>query len=775
MTHTAHPRHRHGAGCRLPALRLPPRRRPRARGFVRNDSAGVLIDVEGDPAGIAELCRACSTSRRRSPASPRWSTASADAPRSTATASGSWTATARGAADVPVSIDTATCDDCLAEVADPADRRFRYPFTNCTNCGPRYTIVPAVPYDRPATTMAGFTMCPACQAEYDDPADRRFHAQPNACPVCGPRPWRGDSRTARWWPPATRRARRRRRRPARRCGSWPSRASAATTSPSTPPTPSAVAELRRRKAPRRQAVRGAWWPTSTAAAALCDARRRRGRRARLAAPPDRAGAAAGPAPPWPPASRPACPSSACCCPTARSTTCCSPASAGPLVMTSGNLSDEPIAHTDDDAVDRLGPLVDGLLTHDRPIHIRCDDSVVRAATRPAAAGPAPLPGLRARADARCPSPPAAPVLAVGAELKSTIAVAKGDDGRGQPPHRRPRAPGHLPLVPAGRRPPAPTSTASTPEVVAHDLHPEYLSTKFAVDLDLPTRRRAAPPRPRRRRAWSSTAAPAPVLGLAFDGLGYGPDGTLWGGELLVADLAGCERVGHLRPDADAGRGGRHPRAVAHGGGVGGGGRRPDRRPRRPAALAAPSSTWPSGGHGADRRPAWGGCSTPSPRSSAARRRVTLRGPGRHRARGAGPHGGPGRRRPTTTPASVADDAGLRARPVAARRRARRTTATPGSTAAVLAAGFHEAIGRAAAALAAARSPASRASTPSPSPAACSRTPGSPRSSRTSSPPPGSRCWCTAGAAQRRRHQHRPGRHRRRTTAKLVTGEPNSVA
>ena len=86
-----------------------------------------------------------------------------------------------------VSVDTATCDDCMAEVLDPSNRRYRYPFTNCTNCGPRYTIVRSVPYDRPATTMAGFAMCPACQAEYDDPADRRFHAQPNACPVCGPR------------------------------------------------------------------------------------------------------------------------------------------------------------------------------------------------------------------------------------------------------------------------------------------------------------------------------------------------------------------------------------------------------------------------------------------------------------------------------------------------------------------------------------------------------------------------------------------------------------
>ena len=154
-------------------------------GFVLNDSAGVLIDVEGRPDRIAELTRRLVDD---APPLARVASVVAEGASPSGAASGFRIVESDGAGapDVPVSIDSATCPDCLAEVDAPGDRRHGYPFTNCTNCGPRYTIVLDVPYDRPATTMAGFTMCLACQAEYDDPADRRFHAQPNACPVCGP-------------------------------------------------------------------------------------------------------------------------------------------------------------------------------------------------------------------------------------------------------------------------------------------------------------------------------------------------------------------------------------------------------------------------------------------------------------------------------------------------------------------------------------------------------------------------------------------------------------
>ena len=165
-------------------------------GFVLNDSEGVLIEVEGDGHGIDELARAL---RDDAPPLARVDAVRAEdvEPRHDGPAFVIEHSEDGGAPDVPISIDVAPCAECLAEVFDPGDRRHRYPFTNCTNCGPRYTIVRSVPYDRPSTTMAEFVMCPACQAEYDDPADRRFHAQPNACPVCGPHvTWRDSAGTA---------------------------------------------------------------------------------------------------------------------------------------------------------------------------------------------------------------------------------------------------------------------------------------------------------------------------------------------------------------------------------------------------------------------------------------------------------------------------------------------------------------------------------------------------------------------------------------------------
>jgi hydrogenase maturation protein HypF len=217
---------------------------------------------------------------------------------------------------------------------------------------------------------------------------------------------------------------------------------------------------------------------------------------------------------------------------------------GPLVMTSGNVSDEPIAHRDDDAIRRLGPLTDGLLSHDRPIHIRCDDSVARADS-----GRVQL--LR-RSRGYAPEPMTLPfdaspvaVLAVGAELKNTVAVTKGSHvvashHIGDLEHIATyasflQAVEHLPAL-----------HGVVPDLVAHDLHPEYLSTKFAIELDLPLvgvqhhHAHAASCMVEHGRV-------APVLAVCFDGLGFGPDGTLWGGEFLVADLGGFRRVGHLRP------------------------------------------------------------------------------------------------------------------------------------------------------------------------------------------------------------------------------------
>ena len=200
-------------------------------GWVLNDERGVLLEVEGEPAEVEAFARA---SGEPPPLAIVEGVISDEAPPTGETEFRIVASPAGGEAQALVAPDTATCEDCLAEIRDPEDRRYRYPFTNCTNCGPRFTIVRGVPYDRPLTTMAGFEMCDACRAEYEDPRDRRFHAQPNACPVCGPAARmvradriadRSDADRMRW--PT-------RRRSSPRARSSRSRASAATTSPAWP-------------------------------------------------------------------------------------------------------------------------------------------------------------------------------------------------------------------------------------------------------------------------------------------------------------------------------------------------------------------------------------------------------------------------------------------------------------------------------------------------------------------------------------------------------------
>ena len=507
-------------------------------GSVQNDSAGVLIDVEGDADRIAELRR-----RLVADAPPLARVASVTALEVPPGGDGQGfrivESTESGRPDVPVSVDTATCAECLAEVDDPANRRYRYPFTNCTNCGPRYTIVRSVPYDRPATTMASFVMCAACQAEYDDPADRRFHAQPNACPVCGPQlAWRQPDGTVVAAGPAAL-----------------ARAVEALVSGQVVAVKglggyhlavdatdeAAVDELRRRKArdhkpfavmvPDLDTAHRLCVLDDTAVAALTTPRRP------IVLAPRRRDA------PVAAALAPGLPELGLFLPYSPLHHLLLSDARRPLVMTSGNLSDEPIAHDDADAVRRLGPLTDGLLTHDRSIHIRCDDSVVRAA-------PGWLHLLR-RSRGYAPEPIALPftperdVVAVGAELKSTISVTKG--ATVVPSHHIGDLE-HLATYQSFRQ--AVTHVADlyglTPSAVAHDLHPEYLSTKYALELDL------AAVAVQHHHAHVAACMVEhgrtdPVLGLTFDGLGYGPDGTLWGGELLVADFAGYRRVAHLRP------------------------------------------------------------------------------------------------------------------------------------------------------------------------------------------------------------------------------------
>jgi hydrogenase maturation protein HypF len=504
-------------------------------GWVLNDSRGVLIEAEGPPAALDELTRTIAADPPRLARVESVETCPLAAAGESGFRIGA--SPGGGTAAVPVSPDTATCDACLAELFDPADRRHRYPFINCTDCGPRYTIVLSVPYDRPATTMAGFAMCPRCRAEYDDPADRRFHAQPNACPECGPR--------LAWSEPG-----------GRLVATGEDALSAtiqalaaggivavkgvggyhlavdATEEP-------AVGELRRRKA-RDDKPFAVMVPSLADAHRLCDLDRAAvemlsGTARPIVLAPRRPGAtvAASVAPglaelglmlPYSPLHH-----------------LLLAGAARPLVMTSGNLTDEPIAHDDADAAARLGPLVDGICSHDRPIHIRCDDSVVRALP----GGPQVLRRSRGWTPAplALPVPAARHVLAVGAMLKNTVSVAKermvvpshhiGDLEHLATYRSFLQAVDHLPRL-----------YGVEPEVVAHDLHPEYLSTKYALDLDAETcgvqhhHAHVASCLVEHGRA-------EPVVGVSFDGLGFGADGTLWGGEVLVAGLAGFERAAHL--------------------------------------------------------------------------------------------------------------------------------------------------------------------------------------------------------------------------------------
>ncbi len=536
-------------------------------GSVWNDSEGVVVEAEAPADVLDELARriaeeapplALVTSVEATPLpaaaaeAPPFATTSVDRTLPPLAGAGPSFVIVDSRADtapaVAVSVDAATCADCLAELHDPADRRFGYPFVNCTNCGPRYTIIRSVPYDRAATTMAGFVLCAACRAEYEDPADRRFHAEPNACPVCGPRlryldtaggllAEAGDALEAAATDLLAGRI-----LGVKGLGGWHLAVDAGNEA--------AVAELRRRKG-RDDKPFAVMVPDLAAAHALCRlspaaVEALSSPRRPIVLAPRR------PTAPLAPGVAPGLPELGLMLPYTPLHDLLLDRTGRPLVMTSGNRSDEPIAHEDEDAVARLGPLVDALLGHDRPIHIRCDDSVVRD-----------LPGQRSRSGGRrkgtvqllrrsrgyAPEPLVLPVparrhlLAVGAELKNTVAVAKG---AGVVASHHIGDLEHLPAYQSFLQAVEHLCHLAgvEPEVVVHDLHPEYLSTKFALDLDLP----AIGVQHHHAHIASCLVdhgRDEQVLGVAFDGTGYGCDQSLWGGEFLVAGLRGFERVGHL--------------------------------------------------------------------------------------------------------------------------------------------------------------------------------------------------------------------------------------
>jgi hydrogenase maturation protein HypF len=543
-------------------------------GLVGNDVDGVFAEVEGDPAAVREFLDVL---ERNAPPLARIERVTATSVAPAGAESFEIVASDRGGRRrALIAADTATCADCLRELADPADRRFRYPFINCTNCGPRFTIVRDVPYDRPLTTMAGFAMCAQCAAEYHDPANRRFHAQPTCCPACGPRLTLADAdgkpaaggKAADSGSPTT-----------------PSSGQRSTISSLANPRPpddlprtalDLAAELLREG--QIVAVKGlggyhlAAVAASEEAVAALRARKHREDKpfaimtadlaeARRLCAVDDAEAALLTSPARPIvllARRPDVDVAASAAPGNRQLGIMLPytplhhlllAAVGcPLVLTSGNVSDEPIAYRDEDALERLGGIADAFLTHDRAIHIRTDDSVARAF------GGRPMLTRRSRGHAPEPVTVSSgfprPVLACGAELKNTFCLAKerhafvshhvGDLANAETLRSFTEGIEHFSRL-----------FDITPQVVAYDLHPEYLSTKYALDtggVDLVgVQHHHAHIASCLADNGAGDAAGGPVIGVAFDGTGYGTDGTIWGGEFLIATPAEFLRAGHLAP------------------------------------------------------------------------------------------------------------------------------------------------------------------------------------------------------------------------------------
>jgi len=542
--------------------------RHRLTGWVLNHSRGVDIEAEGSPPALAAFVQ--DLAAQAPPMSRIESIEVADAEVVGYEAFEIRHSVSReesGGETPPllISPDIATCPDCLAELFDAGDRRYRYPFTNCTNCGPRFTIISDIPYDRPLTTMGKFQMCPLCQAEYDNPLDRRFHAQPNACPVCGPQVW-----LERFSPS-----------PEEAAGGVVAEKDAAITGAvellrdgatlaikglggfhlaCDATSDEAIDLLRQRKgrpakplavmmstldearqhclisedeeqlltSPQRPIVLLEWKHSSNISQAVAPGNRYMGMML-----------------PYTPLHHVLLRDMGC-----------------PLVMTSGNLSEEPIAKDNEEARRRLGHLCDWFLLHDRDIYARYDDSVWYAPDlsgavehrkgEPNPARKIPQPIRRSRGYAPFPIKlpfAAREILACGAELKNSFCLTRGDYaflsqhiGDLENLETLEHFEDSISLYKHLFR--------IEPQIIAHDLHPEYLATKYARRLGQAGHALVGVQHHHAHIAScladnSRSQEDGPVIGVAWDGTGLGSDGRIWGGEFFVGDYAGFQRVGHL--------------------------------------------------------------------------------------------------------------------------------------------------------------------------------------------------------------------------------------
>ncbi len=533
----------------------------RLTGWVCNTSAGVDIEVNGEPGDVDSFVLSLTTE-----APPL---ARIDSVEAHLVSCHDYEVfeilTSKPVAEAfqPISPDICICPDCLRELFDPADRRYRYPFINCTNCGPRLTIIEDIPYDRPNTTMRSFGMCPDCSSEYTNPTNRRFHAQPIACPKCGPQVWlelpaheavinqkvlaRGDGAIL-----AAQKLLLRGKVVAIKGLGGFHLACDATNS-------KAVAELRRRKL-RVDKPFALMLPDIAAIHEHCSINptdlqllESRERPIVIVARKDKSSIAHEVAPkqatlgvmlPYTPlhyllfASPDANPSLR-----RRSNTMHMP----PLVMTSGNISEEPIVIDNEEAQEHLAGLADAFLMHNRPIRTRCDDSVIHTYQG------ATFPVRRSRGYAPFPVylPAVSPqVLATGGELKNTFCLMRdryaflshhiGDMENVETYQSFQDGIAHYEAL-----------FRITPEAIAYDLHPNYLATRYALERATHEGLPSFGVQHHHAHIVScmgehNLAPNQPVIGVAFDGTGYGADGAIWGGEFLLADYLGYQRLSHLK-------------------------------------------------------------------------------------------------------------------------------------------------------------------------------------------------------------------------------------
>ncbi len=503
------------------------------RGSVYNHTEGVSIMAAGEPDGLEGFLQAL-----REELPPQASIESLTVEETEPFEAGGFSiveSERRGEGSALVSPDLATCPDCLRELFDPGDRRYRYPFINCTNCGPRFTIIADTPYDRPSTSMAGFTMCAECSREYNDPGDRRFHAQPNACPACGPRlrlvDRRGRESEGDPIAEAVRALRSGDIVAVKGLGGFQLACDATSDE--------AVEKLRGRKLrygkPLAVMVAGLDELRELCEADKVELRLLASPRAPIVLLREKDGS---------PLSREVARGleyQGIFLPNTPLHHLLLREAGIPLVMTSGNLSGEPIATGNDEALKRLGTVADLFLLHDRDILVRYDDSVARVFRG------GEYPTRRARGYAPYPlslDPPSpVEVLAVGAELKNTFCFLRGGHaylGQHVGDLETREALDHFEsALDAVRR-----LFSLRPEVLAADLHPDYLSTQWAAEQPLP-RVGVQHHHAHVAACLADNGIRGEVIGVVWDGTGYGNDGTSWGGEFLVCDERRYRRAAHL--------------------------------------------------------------------------------------------------------------------------------------------------------------------------------------------------------------------------------------